>query len=165
MGPCWRRPYPKPGIKDIPLIMLSTIILLCWSNDITMRSLQKSSTSRVCTSSNVNPVKNRSSSLWLIWSTSSEKANISLGDYTVMTYLSCINFTFWWREDGIASTLWIQGRPRSRLKDVGILKTWNSRGNVVGPISNSIIKVPMTSLLVLSYALTVCVEGPKSEGA
>ena len=54
---------------------------------------------------------------------------------------------------------------RSRLKDVGILKTWNSIGNVVEPISNSIIKVPITFLLVLSYALTVYVKGPKSEGA
>ena len=38
-------------------------------------------------------------------------------------------------------------------------------GNVVGQINNSMIKVPMTSLLVLSYALTVYVEEPKSEGS
>ena len=36
---------------------------------------------------------------------------------------------------------------------------------VVEPISSSIFKVPMTSLRVLSYAQTVWVKEPKSEGA
>ena len=82
-----------------------------------------------------------------------------------MTCPSRMNFTFWWREEGIAPALWIQGWPSSKLKDVGIPKTWNKVENVVGPIYKSITKVPITSLSVLSYTLTVLVEGPKSEGA
>ena len=58
------------------------------------------------------------------------------------------------REEGMTPALWIQGQPNSRLKDVGILKTWNKVINVVGPINNSISKVPMTSFRVLSYAQT-----------
>ena len=123
LGTCWRRPNPMLYRKYVLLIMSSTTILLCRSNDIAKKFVQKSSISRVYTSSSVNPVKNKSSSLWPIWSTSSEEANISLIDCTVMTCPSWMNFTFWWREEGMVQTLWIQGRPNSRFKDVGILKT------------------------------------------
>lgn len=30
-----------------------------------------------------------------------------------------MNFTFWWRLEGIAPAMWIQVRPRNRLKVVG----------------------------------------------
>ena len=145
--------------------MSSTTMLSCWSNYIATKSRQKSFISRACTLSNVNPIRNSSSSLWLIWSTGSEEINVSPKNYTVTTWPLWMNFTFWWREEGMASALWIQGWPNSRLKDVGILKTRNKVGNVVGSINNSISKMPITSLLVLSYAQTVWVEGPKSKGA
>ena len=55
----------------------------------------------------------------------------------------------------MALALQIHGQPNNKLKEIRILKTWNTIGKVVGPICKFIINVPNTSLLVLLYALTI----------
>ena len=101
----------------MPLIMLSTKVLLYWWNDTGTMSLLSSSKLTTWTSSNVNLVKCNSSLLWLIFNTGSEEGMTCLSDYVKMTRPSCMNFTFWWREDGMVPASWIQGQSRNRLKD------------------------------------------------
>ena len=109
----------------------------------------------VWTSSKVNSVTNRLLSLWLIFNIGLDEGATSWEDRTTMTLPLWIEFTFWRRENGIMLALWIYGR----LMGMGTFKTWNKVENVNSPTWMSSINVPITSLDVLSYSLTVYAKG------
>lgn len=114
-----------------------------------------------CTCSNWNPANSKFSSCW-ISSTGIGSSTGSSGSPKIeMTWFPCMNLTFWCKVEGTASMAWIHGLPSSRLKEAGMSSTWNWSLNRTGPAVNSKAGMPITSRLVLSYALMACPKTAK----